>query len=136
MTRDRSVESLAELRNRPLNSMLLGTALVALPAVAISIWRMATLGSQPLMLLHIGLTGTLWLLWLMRAAIAYAVRATALLVVYWVTGVAGYLQLGPAAVGGVFLLLLVIAGMLFLSRRTGWWLVAAVEVGRYVGRRR
>lgn len=117
-------ESLANLRNHLLNSMLLGAAIVAIPALAISLWRAVFLGWKPLMAVHIVLTALFWLLWFMRAQLPYTLRATSLLAIYWIVGIAGFAQFGPAAGSSVFLVMFAFAGMLFFSGRTGWWLVA------------
>lgn len=127
-----SSDSLNELRNRLLNGMLLGTAIVAVPAVGISLWRSVYLGWKPLMAIHLILVLLLWVLWLMRETLAYRWRSSGLLFVFWVTGIGGFIQLGPAAGSSIFLIMFPFVGFLLYQERIGWWLVACLVVSTTV----
>lgn len=127
MTSDTS-ETLNELRNRLLNGMLLGTAIVAVPAVVISLWRSVYLGWKPLMAVHLILVAMLWIFWLFRDRLTYQWRSIGLLVVFWVAGMGGFIQLGPAAGSSIFLIMFPFAGFLLFRERVGWWLVVCLVV--------
>ncbi len=114
----------AELRNRLLNDALLWVSIAALPAVILSLSRMQVIGWRPVMLLHVIVLASLWLMWLNRTRIAYPVRVYGLLLVAWAATLGGLAQFGPSAIGGVFATLFAFIAILFLNARVAGWMIA------------
>lgn len=115
----------ARLRNRLLNDTLLWVGIASIPSAILSLARFYVLGLRPLMLLHVMLVGTLWLMWFNHQRISYRTRVLGLLAVLWLAAFAGLAQLGPVAAGGLFIILFAFIAILFLGENLAWWLIAA-----------
>jgi hypothetical protein len=94
---------------------------VSLPSVAISLARMQTTGWLPLFSYQVFLLSLLWLCWFGRRHIAYHWRVGVILFVLGTAGLGGYVQYGPFALAGRFLLLFLVIAALFLSGRAALW---------------
>jgi len=111
----RSSDDVASVRDKLLDDALLWIAAVSVPAVSLSLARVATMGWRPLFLGQIAMLSMIWGAWLLRHRLAYALRIGALLVILAVAGVSGYMQLGILAPSGQFLLLFLFLTALFLD---------------------
>jgi PAS domain S-box-containing protein len=111
----------ANLRDTLLNEALIWLCVVSLPSVAISLARMQTTGWLPLFGYQLFLLSLLWLCWFGRRHIAYHWRVGVILFVLGTSGLGGYLQYGPFAIAGRFLLLFLVIAALFLSGRAALW---------------
>lgn len=109
------------LRDTLLNEALLWLCIVSLPSVAVSLARIQTMGWLPLFAYQVFLLSLLWLCWFRRRHIAYHWRVGVILFVLGTTGLGGYLQYGPFAIAGRFLLLYLVIAALFLSGRAALW---------------
>ncbi len=111
----------ANLRNTLLNDALLWLCVVSLPSVAISVARMQATGWLPLFGYQLFLLSLLWLCWFGRRHIDYHWRVGVVLFVLGTAGLGGYVQYGPFAIAGRFLLLFLVIAALFLSGRAALW---------------
>ncbi|MCX7143849.1 MAG: ATP-binding protein [Proteobacteria bacterium] len=110
------------LRDTLLNETLFWLGIVSLPAVALSLARIPTMGWRPVFGVQVLLLCMLWLFWLQRHRIAYVWRLGIVLFVMSTAGLTGYIQHGPAAIVGQFLLLFLVIAAVFLRTRQVLWL--------------
>jgi PAS domain S-box-containing protein len=122
------IEAFAGYRNRLLDEALLWSTVAAVPGVALSLARAASVGWKPVMGLHLVILGVLCAVWLGRARLAYSIRVGTLLTMIAGTLFAGLAQFGPAAGGQSFAIVFAFTSMLFLSVRTALILVVANAV--------
>ena len=113
----KSNEYVARLRDTLLNETLLWLGIVALPILALSLARIPTMGWRPVFGLQILCTVLLWLSWFQRRRITYTWRLCLVLSIVSVVGLGGYIQHGPAAASGQFLLLSLVIAVLFMQGR-------------------
>ena len=113
----KSSNHVARLRDTLLNETLLWLGFLALPLVALSLARIPTMGWRPVFGLQLLCTVLLWLSWFLRRRITYTWRLGFVLSIVSVVGMGGYIQLGPAATSGQFLLLSLVIAVLFMQRR-------------------
>jgi PAS domain S-box-containing protein len=121
---DALLDDYFSMRNGLFNDALLWVSIASIPAVALSLARIVTLGWKPLMLVHLVILAILWLMWLCRDAIPYLFRVTGLLAIAWLSIFAGLLQLGPVAVSIIHAILFALLAVLFLNGRIAIWLIA------------
>lgn len=117
-------EGLSSLRYRLLDEAVFWLAIVATPSTLISLSRLLHGPWMPQMTLHLLLQGSLWAIWLWRKGLPYGVRVTVLLAAFWLTALAGIVQLGPFSIAGGFSLFFCFLAMLFASRQQAWLLIA------------
>jgi signal transduction histidine kinase/ActR/RegA family two-component response regulator len=111
-----------QLRDNLLNETLFWLGIVSLPAVALSLARIPTMGWRPVFGVQVLLLFMLWLFWLQRHRIAYVWRLGIVLFVMGSAGLTAYIQHGPAAIVGQFLLLFLVIAAVFLRARQVLWL--------------
>ena len=118
-------EDFASMRGRILHNVTLLFAVMATPAVIVSLARAFSIGWRPFMLVHVILLLAAWLLVWRSGRLPYWQQAGGLLLINLLAGMIGYIDLGPAADGKVLLISAVMLAALFLSERWAWrvWLV-------------
>lgn len=125
-------EHVTNLHNDLLNQILFWLGAISLPAVALSLSRIPVMGLRPVFVVHIVLTGTMWLFWFQRQRIPFSWRLGIALLALAAAGLGGYAQHGPAAVAGQFLLLFLIVAALFMERRQALRVAVYVLVGLFL----
>lgn len=119
----------AELRNSLLNETLLWLGILSLPMLAMSMARISTMGWRPVFAIHLILVALIWAAWFLRRNIVYGWRAGIVLLGLGASGLGGYLQHGPAAIAGQFLLLFLVVAALFLEGRAVFRLTLVIVIG-------
>ncbi len=112
-----SGDYLSRLRDKLLNETLLWLSVVGLPILALSLARIPTTGWRPVMGFQICVFALLGLFWFQRHRITYRWRLGFVLVLGGMTALSGFVQYGPAATSGQFLLLSMVISALFLDGR-------------------
>ncbi|MBD8526029.1 hybrid sensor histidine kinase/response regulator [Pseudomarimonas arenosa] len=118
--RAQSGETFAAMRIRMLHNVTLLFALMATPAVLISVSRAPSLGWRPFMAAHVGLLLAAWGLVWFSGRIAYLRHVGTLLLISLLASLIGYVELGPAADGKVLLISTAMLAALFLPGRKTW----------------
>jgi PAS domain S-box-containing protein len=117
-------EDIAGLRNHLLNAILLVAAACGIPSLGISLSRAIFMGWKPVMTVHILMLIALWSLWLGRKRISYVVRASSLMVIFWVVTYGGILQFGLIAGSKLYApLYALLCVFLFDFPLAGWLMV-------------
>ena len=84
-------------------AFLLTFAIAAIPSLFASLSRIADIGWQAVMGIHIAVVSALWLVVLFRKKIPYHLQAVTIVIMFMVIGVGGLLQFGLTAGGVAFL---------------------------------
>lgn len=87
------------------------------------------MGWRPVFGVHVILVSLIWSAWFLRRRIVYAWRAGIVLLGLGASGLGGYLQHGPAAVAGQFLLLFLVVAALFLEGKAVFRLTLVIVTG-------
>jgi hypothetical protein len=117
-------EDIGTIKNQLLNEIILWTSIITTPGVILSVSRSLVIGWLPLMGIHIIVFASVWFLWLGRRQLSYRTRTLGLLALLWIVPIAGFIQLGPFALGGIFVVSFSFIAVLFLGNRLACWLVA------------
>ena len=128
----KSDDFVARLRNTLINETLLWLGIVSLPTMALSLSRIATMGWRPVFGLQLLLLSLVWLFWLQRRRIPYSWRLGIILFAMGATGLTAYIQHGPAAIAGQFLLLFLVIAAIFTEGRVAIGLGLLILVGLLV----
>ncbi len=119
---------LTRLRVQLLDDILLSLALISSPALVLSLSRIPVMGWRPVFGLHIGVLALVWGSWIWRRRLPYAFRLGTIMACLGTVGLGGYMQHGPAAVAGHFLILFLMVGAMFLAGRAALLSGAALVV--------
>jgi PAS domain S-box-containing protein len=111
-------QTYAEFRSRICDAYLVAFAIMAVPTLAASLWRITEIGWQPVMAIQIALAICLWLIALTRKGISYRVRATFLIVCFIAVALSGIWTFGLAAGGVVWLVTIPILASILFSLRS------------------
>lgn len=112
-----SIKSLEFIRNQLLNTSSKAATLLAVPALAASLYRMVTVGFKPIMLLHILLVIFLMTIWLKQNTIRFSIRAGIFLGAFFVAGIGGLMQWGFVGLGIPLLMGFCLLSALLLNHR-------------------
>lgn len=110
-------KSIDWIKNQLLDSALGGTVLLALPALAASIYRAVNIGFKPVMVLHIVVVIALVFIWLKKATVSYPIRAGVFLGFFYLLGVGGMLQWGFVGLGFPALMMYCLMTALLLGKK-------------------
>ena len=113
----KSNDFIARLRDTLLNETLLWLGIVSTPMVVISLSRIPIMGWRPVFGLQFIILSLVWLAWLQRQRISYSWRLGIVLFAIGAAGLAGYVQRGPVAVAGPFLLVFLTIAVVFTEGR-------------------
>lgn len=103
VTSEDLVSDIQETRASICNTFLVTISLIAIPALAASLYRITEVGWQPIMIVHIVLAIFLWSIFFFRRRIPYNFQAGFIVILFFVIGLGGMLQFGLVAGGTVFL---------------------------------
>ena len=108
-----------QLRSRICNAYLVLFTAISIPVLATSLYRIFSIGWQPVMALHIILVASLLVITLYRNHIPYHVRVGYLLATFISVGLGGIWSFGLVAGGIAFIVAVPILCAIFLSLRSG-----------------
>ena len=109
--------SLVWFKNQLLNTTVRATALLAIPALAASLYRAFQTGFKPLMILHLVMVLLLLIVWLKQHKLSYATRAIILLGVLYTAGIGGLAQWGFVGLGLPLLMMFCLLSALLLGKK-------------------
>jgi hypothetical protein len=99
--------------------ILLSTAIVVIPTLVASLYRITTIGWQPVMAIHILLAVCLWLIAAFRNVINYQIQGGFLVFLFLVVGLSGIYQFGLVAPSVAFLIAASPLAVLFFGKKAG-----------------
>ncbi|HIF91506.1 MAG TPA: hypothetical protein EYQ60_00010, partial [Myxococcales bacterium] len=112
-------ETRFEVLSRICNAVLIASALLALPAVGISLARIETLGWQPVMGLQVLVALAVWAVMLFRRRLSYGVRSWFTIGVLVSVPLSGVASFGLASSAGAWIPFAGILGAILLGHRAG-----------------
>lgn len=92
-----------QYRSKICNAFLITIAILAIPALMASLFRINNIGWQPVMAIHVFIATVLWIITLLRKRVPYNYQASFIIFMFLSIGLAGIYQLGLIAGGVVFL---------------------------------
>jgi len=119
-------------RSRICNAFLISTAIIAIPALAASLYRIYEIGWQPVMAVHIGVAIALCSVALLRHKVAYIYQASLVVMLFFTIGLGGILQFGLVAGGVAFLVTSAPIGIILFGRRVGTTLLIVTFLGAVI----
>lgn len=117
------------IRNKICYAILITFAIIAIPALAASIYRTGTIGWQPIIFAHIAIVSILWLIVLFRTRIPYKLQAGFIVLMFLIIGLGGIFQFGLIAGGTVFLVAASPITTLLFGGRAGTISLIVVLIG-------
>jgi diguanylate cyclase (GGDEF)-like protein len=112
-------ENIARLRSDLINSLLLTSAFLGLPAVLASLLRIQAVGWNTTLYLHVGIYPFILVTALLRKRLSVNVRASILAISAYLIGVIGLYAWGLLGSGSLFLVITCLLTMLLFGRKTG-----------------
>ena len=112
---------MAWIKAQLLNTTIRAIALLAIPALAASIYRAFSTGFKPVMAVHCVLVLGLVALWAGQKKFKFTQRAMALLTILFVAGVGGLIQWGFIGLGFPLLMMFCLLTALLLGKREAIW---------------
>ena len=103
------------VRSRIVDGCLIGMSLIAIPALAASLYRVVDIGWQPIMYLHIVLAALIISSAFIRKKLPYAFRAGILIGTFMALGIAGTVAFGLGANGRFFFLGAIVLSVMFFG---------------------
>ena len=116
---DNANPDLQQVQARICDLMLLASAILTVPALAASLFRITTIGWQWVMAGHIFGAVLFWILLAFKTSIPYRVRAGAIVGTYLFIGLAGFWQVGLIAGANPMLLVAPIMATVLFGKRLG-----------------
>ena len=108
-----------EFRSRICDVFLVALAVISVPTLAASLWRVVGIGWQPVMALHILLVVVLGFVALYRRRLPYGVRAGFLVSLFVIVGLAGIWSFGLLTAAGSFFVVAPILCTVLFNIRSG-----------------
>jgi len=113
-------KSIADVRSRVANGYLIGSCILSGPGLAASLSRIGDIGWLPIMGFHIAVAVSIFAVTLLRRRLPYGFRASFIVGIVSLLGVASVLTFGLASGAPMFFVSAsVIAFLLFGARRAG-----------------
>lgn len=122
-------DDIQKYRARICHALLTTFALIAVPAVVASLWRIKDIGWQPVMGLHIINATLLWLMVLFRSRIPYPFQAGFIVSMFLIIGLGGLLQLGLLSGAIAFIVVASPVAALLFNGRAGLVVLALSFIG-------
>ena len=116
---DNLVNDIQETRSRICNTFLITIAAIAIPSLTASLYRIAEVGWQPIMGVHIVIAIILWSIFFFRSWIPFNYQAGFIVIIFLIIGLGGIFQFGLVAGGTVFLVASSPIATLFFGGRIG-----------------
>ena len=107
-------------------------SIIAVPALAASLYRIPIIGFQPVMFSHIVLTLCIWLVTLQRNSISYRLQSRFLVLLYAFIGLAGIAQFGLMSGGISFIVVAAPLSAVFCGRREAIGVISCMIVASIV----
>ncbi len=122
---EKEPESVGLIKNQLLNTCVRAMAIMAVPALAASLYRVVTLGFKPVMVVHILLTISLAFIWFKQDSLSYKLRGGILLAAFYAGGVGGLLQWGFIGLGIPLLIGFCLMAALLFGRKLSFICLSA-----------
>jgi PAS domain S-box-containing protein len=113
----RAQADIGAIRGRITNGSLLVLSFFALPALAFSLFRMQSIGWQPVMGIHIGAAVAIWLTMFLRTRLPYQVSACVVVGLVFLVGIGGFLNFALSGAGLPFFVISVVLSSVLLGTR-------------------
>ncbi len=122
-------EPYLQTRARLCNACLVGLAIACFPALAASLWRVSSIGWQPVMGLHIALAILITLVAVFRNRVPYVLRAGFIVFFFMSIGLAGIWTFGLATGSIAFLVVAPVLAAVLFSMPAGIVVLALILAG-------
>jgi len=116
---------LVQIRSRLLDDMHKIIIVLAVPALAASLYRIQDTGWTISMFVHIAAAILVWCLFLFRNEVRFSIRSSVLLSLFLILGINGFLNYGLCGAGPQYVIVFVILATLFSGLRGGLSALAA-----------
>ncbi|NQV71390.1 MAG: response regulator [Pseudohongiella sp.] len=118
MTKNESLAAdIANIRGNLTNRVLIAISFIAVPGLVASLLRIQAIGIQPVMGIHIIAACTIWIVTICRNRIPYRVRATIIIIVFFLVGLGGLMNLALNGAGLPFLVISVVFCAVLIGKR-------------------
>lgn len=119
-------EDLRHVRSRICDMMLAASAVLVLPALTASLYRITNIGWQWAMAAHIAAAVLICGFFLFRKSIPYTLRAGAIVFIFLFVGMVGFWELGMVAGANPLLLVAPVLATVLFGKRLGIWFTVAM----------
>jgi PAS domain S-box-containing protein len=106
---DKTIDELAsdiqKIRAKICNVFLITFAVIAIPSLTASLYRITAIGWQPIMTIHIVLAISLWGIVIFRNKVSYNIQASFIVIIFLIIGLGGIYQFGLVAGSIAFLVI-------------------------------
>jgi len=106
---DKTIVGLAadiqKIREKICNVFLITFAVIAIPALTASLYRITVIGWQPVMVAHVTIAMSLWGIVIFRNKISYNIQASFIVIMFLIIGLGGIYQFGLIAGSIAFLVI-------------------------------
>ena len=113
-------ENSLRIRSDLINSLLLISAFLGLPAILASLLRIQEIGWKDILYLHIGIYPLILITALLRKRLSLNVRALVLAIAAYLIGIVGLYGWGLLGSGSLFLVITCLLVMLLFGSKSGW----------------
>ena len=111
--------TLFEIRSRLFDDMLKIIAVLAIPGLAVSLYRIQDTGWNNVMLVHIPAVILVWCLFLFRNRVRLWIRSWVVLSLIFILGIIGLLNYGLSSAGPQYIIIFIVLTTLFFGLRVG-----------------
>jgi hypothetical protein len=91
--------SMTEIQSRIANGILIAVSIFTVPGLAASLWRIQSIGWQPVMALHVGIAGAIWIITIFRGGISLRIRGITILAIVYILAFGGFLNFALIGAG-------------------------------------
>jgi PAS domain S-box-containing protein len=114
-----TLETMEELRDRSVNMILKVLAVIIPIPLAGSLYRITSIGWQPVMFIHLIAAGSIYFVYGFRKRLAVAFRSWFLIILFLILGLGGLANFGVLSEGNILMLLAVVFTTSLLGTRYG-----------------
>lgn len=100
---DELTTEVQDIRSKICNVFLITFAVIAIPTLTASLYRITMIGWQHVMGAHVVIVVSLWCIVIFRARVPYNIRAGSIVIMFLIIGLGGIYQFGLVAGGTAFL---------------------------------
>jgi len=108
-----------KIRAKICNVFLITFAVIAIPSLIASLYRITVIGWQPIMAVHIMIAMSLWGIVIFRNKVSYNVQASFIVIIFLIIGLGGVYQFGLVAGSIAFLVISSPIATLLFGAKTG-----------------
>jgi two-component system, sensor histidine kinase and response regulator len=126
--------SVAQLKSDLVNKALFILAIISIPALASSLFRLFEVGFLPIMVAHVVIVAIILFTTLRRNSLSYSTRARVLISIFLITGVSGISTFALTGNAVPFLFTGIVLSTVLFSKQVGWFIfgVAALAIVVYM----